>query len=200
MPGKLEPMPEPWEKRPDEGMEAYQAFLIYRDAGRNRSIPEVAKSVGKHPSLLWRWAREHDWRDRAALWDREIDRDFRAGLVKERIRAAKETIELGRAIRGKAAESLNALIDSNTILDAKAIPTWAELGVRLERLGMGEAITTIEINEGKDDDEQGIDNILRDKRARKLALELEELISEGQTKPPVPDDVGESEMGESGPS
>ena len=196
IPKKLQPMPMPWEQQPDESDEAYQAFIIFRDAGKNRSVDFVAKSRNCNQSLIYRWRMKFNWHERARLWDRELDNDYRQGLANEKIKASKETIELGRAIRGKAAEALNKLIDDKIIIDKKEIPTWAELGVRLERLALGDSNININTN---DETRTGldIDAIIRNPKALKAALELDEALGQGEAQSVEPDDSCEPDVAES---
>lgn len=54
---------------PKESQAAYDAFLVYRNMAKPRSIREVARSVGKYDSLIERWSSRHKWVERALLWD-----------------------------------------------------------------------------------------------------------------------------------
>ena len=56
----------PWERQPDEGEEAFDAFDVYAKMGRDRSIAKAAVEVvnssgsrGKDKSLLERWSSRH---------------------------------------------------------------------------------------------------------------------------------------------
>lgn len=106
-------LPLPWERQPEEGDEAWQAFVIYRDMlmveaddgthlGR-RSIREVARREGKAPSLMDKWSVRHKWRLRVEAYDADLDRDRRAVLRTEAIKAVREHATIAtdyvRAIR-----------------------------------------------------------------------------------------------------
>lgn len=179
MPKRMPPMPNPWDRLPSETPQAYEAFLLYRDAGRNRNVSRIAEGLGKHPNNLWKWMKRHNWKERVLAWDQLIDDEFRSGLVHERVMATRDIIELGRGLRMKAAEALNIMIENNEVLDKKDILPWAELGVKLERLGLGESTETVEITREIDNQ---FSEIIKDKRARKLALELDELITESEVE------------------
>lgn len=189
MPEKMRDMPEPWHKRPAETPMAYDAFIRYRDAGRERNVVKLAEKLGKHPNQIWTWMRKYDWKERALAWDNELDEQFKTGLVAERIKAAKETIELGRTIRGKAAQALVRMIERGDELAPEDIPRWAELGVRLERLALGDSSISIELKDEKSDDREHIKKIIDNPKARELALELDELLAESFTESDEPDDA-----------
>ena len=196
LPPKLEPLPMPWEQQPGEGDEAYAAFHTYKSLGKDRSARKVCESVGKSESLIWRWKSKFNWTERARLWDRQLDEDFKQGLVAERVRSARETIELGRAIRGKAAEALNEMIDKKKVIEKKDILTWAELGVKIERLGLGDSNINIKLEESRTNG-MDIEAIIRNPRALRAALELDDALSEGEPESVGIDDAGEPDVAES---
>jgi hypothetical protein len=52
---------------------SYEAFVLYRDLGKERSSYKVAEMLAKSDALIRRWSAEHHWVDRAKIWDKEID-------------------------------------------------------------------------------------------------------------------------------
>jgi hypothetical protein len=64
---------EPWERQDDESAPAFEAFALYRDQGRDRSVRAVGRSLGKSGALIERWSSEKDWVRRAAAYDRHLD-------------------------------------------------------------------------------------------------------------------------------
>ena len=80
------PVREPWEQRiewsPRETDTAYEAFLIYRDLGRGRTIPAVAERLQKSGGLIARWSRTHDWGVRCSEWDSHLQRESDAHKLK----------------------------------------------------------------------------------------------------------------------
>jgi hypothetical protein len=67
-----------WLRRRDETPVAYAAFVCYRDLGVKRTVVGVARELGKSESLLRRWARRHDWAERAWAWDLSQAQDAEA--------------------------------------------------------------------------------------------------------------------------
>jgi predicted kinase len=65
---KEEHMKPEWTRLPNESIESFRAFEVYRDMPA-RSIEKVAKRLGKHPTALARLSKKYDWPGRAALFD-----------------------------------------------------------------------------------------------------------------------------------
>jgi hypothetical protein len=64
---------EPWDRRQDEGVEAFEAFMAYRDFGLKRSHVRVAEALGKSDTLMNRWSKSYDWRKRSIAYDNYIE-------------------------------------------------------------------------------------------------------------------------------
>ncbi len=84
--------PVPWERARDESAPAHEAFLCYRDLGPRRTFRVAAAEVGKHESLIRRWAKRHRWRDRVWAWDlhqarqdEKVVRQHREARLRERL-------------------------------------------------------------------------------------------------------------------
>ena len=119
-----------WDRRKDEGPEAYQAFLVYRDIGQGRrSIQAVRERYAKGTGflrLLGRWSSRHSWTFRVDAWDAQLQR-----IADERIREIfTEQIERHRVIgdAGLAAvsEALNLTLQELRQAKAEA-PSFASV-------------------------------------------------------------------------
>jgi hypothetical protein len=64
---------QPWEQLDGEGDKAYRAFILFRDSGIPRSLPEVARAVSKSLPLMKRWSAKYRWAERARAWDQHHD-------------------------------------------------------------------------------------------------------------------------------
>ncbi len=51
---------------------AFQAFVIYRDMGPERSLAAVGRKLGKSKALMERWSSRHGWVLRAHLHDEDL--------------------------------------------------------------------------------------------------------------------------------
>lgn len=142
---ELTPDRDPWEKQPWESFKAFAAFALYRDLGVTRSLVKVAEAVGKNVTLIGRWSKLYRWVERAERYDVYLDRRRREQAEDERERARRRHQGLGAAMQTVAIQRLRgdenasiAGLDVNT-LDPAAVARFAEVGVKLERLALGEA-------------------------------------------------------------
>jgi len=58
-----------WERDRKESAQAHRAFLVYLDAGPDRTLQQTAAQVGKSISLMKRWSSRHSWKARAEAHD-----------------------------------------------------------------------------------------------------------------------------------
>jgi len=72
---------ESWERLPGESGAAFAAFCAFRDLGLERTIRKAVESVEKDKATqnkkynVWRnWSNQFKWRERAADFDRNIER------------------------------------------------------------------------------------------------------------------------------
>ena len=93
--------PKPWEQMSSESGPAYATFLAYRDLGPKRTYVAAARLVGRHESLLRRWATRHRWRERAWAYDLDQARQEETVVRQQRETVLRERLEdidrLGRA-------------------------------------------------------------------------------------------------------
>lgn len=144
--------PTPWERRQDETSKAYEAFCVYRDMGRERSLSKVSEKLHKSETLMGRWSRTNDWVKRAALWDDEQERIEREIAQKEQAKAIREMrkrqAEYGYALQLKALNGLKRIpVDELTATD---IVRMMVEGGKLERIGRGDVGEVVEERNGGD--------------------------------------------------
>lgn len=60
---------QPWDCQPGETAKAYQAFVIYRDLGPDRTVQRTANELAKNYTTVNAWSRKWEWAARAAAWD-----------------------------------------------------------------------------------------------------------------------------------
>jgi hypothetical protein len=117
--------PLPWERQPEESPQAWEGFIEYRDMlqlehdGRilgRRSQREVGRRLGKSSQLIDRWAKRHQWRDRVAAYDSDLDRDRRAALRSEAILAVREHAQIAAKMVMAIAMPLEALFKPQRLL------------------------------------------------------------------------------------
>ena len=101
----------PWERQPQEGEEAYHAFLTYRDLGPLRTLEAARVRLGRRSGYLKpleRWSARREWRDRVGAWDEHLlaERDQlavaeAAKWERRRLQALEEGWQLCQALRAR---------------------------------------------------------------------------------------------------
>ena len=109
--------PQPGERLPKEGRQAYRAFTVYRNMpAEQRGLRGVAGKLKKSKSLMERWSSQHKWVDRVREWDQckevvetdEQEDAFRQIVLQQR--AAGETLaDVGMKISGVLTRKLPEL-------------------------------------------------------------------------------------------
>ncbi len=164
---------DPWERRENEGLKAYAAFLAYRNLTPvERSVvrayrQHTGRAGAETAPGLWNgWSVRHQWVFRADQWDAHLQ-----GLVDEQIRKmAREGAEQDTAIvrgllavTGAAVRILQAqfrpaieALSRNEPLPANvpqvtlaSAATLAEMSVKLHRLLQGEVTERAETIQGE---------------------------------------------------
>lgn len=135
---------DPWEKRPSESIEAYLAFVVYRDLDpEQRSQRRVAQKLSKSTRLIARWSTENDWVERAEAYTLEIERRVREKRETDIVRARSRWGAEGRAlqvlgmtkIRGDE-ERRVAAVAPESLTPAEALRA-IDLGVQIEGASYG---------------------------------------------------------------
>ena len=117
-----------WEQQPGEKAKRYAAAKVYFAIGPDRSLPEVARRVGKSHDLMKRWSAEDHWKDRSAARDRwvakieeearEKQRRAKAALRAQRAdQSEEEDYALAQKMRQKANRMLDFPLSEATTTD-----------------------------------------------------------------------------------
>lgn len=77
-----------WERQPAEPDRAWEAFVVYRDAGNARSIPRAAQTLSKSIPVLKPWSTRWRWGERVHAYDRHMD----AIALEAREQATREAV------------------------------------------------------------------------------------------------------------
>lgn len=171
---------EMWERQPAEGDKQFKAFQVFRDmdpADRKLStcFQIVQGDWRATTDQFSRWSKEFRWNDRVVAYDMYVDNKIRKELESRRLAARKATADLGRAMRDKAWQALQALEaiiyqwvvdedgnrakEARSALSPRQITQLAEVGTKLERLALGEGVsmtaapslTMVQVNIGDDE-------------------------------------------------
>lgn len=122
----------PWERQKGEGEKAYEAFLVYRDMGPERSTRAVAQKLGKSVSLIQRWSRDKDWQERVRAYENDLDRAARKKALADRKAMTDRHISIAMQLQKKALEALAGL--SAEDMTPKDIKEYIKMATDLERL------------------------------------------------------------------
>lgn len=115
-----------WDRRETESAKAYAAFLVYRAAGKDRSVVAVAEACQKGVSILNRWSQRHDWPARAKAYDIEVSRLASPKAAETDAEALARQIEDARLMQIDArARFVEAATDASDMSRAEAARVWA---------------------------------------------------------------------------
>lgn len=106
-----------FERLPKEPMKAWQAFVMYRDMGFDRTMEGVRLSLTKPSGYLRQlqeWSIRFEWVKRARLYDDHIERSARAAAERsiplwEQRR--QESLEANMALAAKLRDRLSEMLD-----------------------------------------------------------------------------------------
>ena len=136
----------PWERQPNEGPKPYEAFTIYRDLGKERTLPKVAEKLGKSLGLTSRWSSAYNWVERVAAWDDEADRLAAQKQLKDianaRVRQRKQAVKM----QLKALQLLESIKEGDAKLSE--VVSLMKLGMEQERICLGDVGDVIEERSG----------------------------------------------------
>jgi hypothetical protein len=132
---ELDPRIDAWQQQPGETPRNYGLFLMYRDLGRIRSVPQIAEmSPLSFPSVA-RISRYNLWQERAGLWDAENERLNAIRLLAAREEMAKRHARAATTMMEKALERLRTLdVDS---ISPHALILMLDTAARIERAALG---------------------------------------------------------------
>ena len=153
---------ESWVKLTGETSFAYAAFRAFRDLGAERSIRKAVETAeadqGKWDKRynVWRnWATQYRWRERAADYDRYLER-----LKQEELRKTIEAQgEMHRQVTGKMLEVVKKKLDTMNPEDLAQgnVTDWVQTAIRAEREAAG-----LVTSGGKAEPKQGELNFVSD--------------------------------------
>lgn len=126
-----------WDRREDEGAQAYEAFSIYRDMNSDdekRSLAKVGSRLGKSTKLMERWSRLYDWVERAQAYDMYIEHEALVKASKRRSEARARQIEAGRMLQEIGLDAIQKLIVDKPEVAMKMIVEGAKLEAKMFEL------------------------------------------------------------------
>jgi hypothetical protein len=153
---KAEALPfESWERLAGETPLAYAAFCAFRDLGAERNIRKAVEAVEKNVSAqtkkycVWRnWSTLHRWRERAADYDKYLEK-LKQGELRKTIEAQGE---MHREVTGKMLEVVKKKLDTMNPAELTQgnLTEWVQTAIKAERDAAGLAA-----GNGKPETKQG---------------------------------------------
>jgi transketolase len=146
---------ESWERLPGESALAYAAFRAFRDYGPERNVRKAVETAEKDKSQqdrkyrTWRnWCSQFRWRERAADYDRYMEKLKQAELRK----TIEAQGEQHRAVTRKMLEKVEKKLDlmDPADLTQNTVTEWVETAIRADRDGAG-----LTVPNGKSEPKQG---------------------------------------------
>ncbi len=133
-------MGQPWERLRDESAPAFEAFVIYRDMGPERSLAKVARQLGKSTTLVEKWSARDHWVNRVTAWEAEQDRIWLAQQVASRREVGRRQLRIANAMQAQLVQALSRL--DLTTLSARDLAYWLDISTKVQRqaIGLGEQV------------------------------------------------------------
>jgi hypothetical protein len=133
---------ESWERLPGETGAAFAGFCAFRDCGLDRNIRKAIETVEKDEAVrakryrVWRnWSTQFRWRERAADYDRYIEK-IKAGELRKTIEAQGE---MHRAVTGKMLDVVKKKLDTMNPAELSQgnLTEWVQTAIKAEREAAG---------------------------------------------------------------
>jgi hypothetical protein len=133
---------ENWERLAGETSAAFSAFCAFRDLGAERNIRRAVESVETNTAVcmkrykVWRnWSTQFRWRERAADYDRYLEKLKQAELRK----TIEAQGEKHREVTGKMLDVVSKKLDTMnpSELTQTAVTEWVQTAIRAEREAAG---------------------------------------------------------------
>jgi hypothetical protein len=133
---------EPWEKKADESLKAYDAFSAYRDSEK-RSLKAIADSLNCSVQNVHWWSMRHNWKLRCDAFDLDQDRQQREDFARNRTKMRERHLSVAGAMLGVAAHGLRewqSRIASGSALNLapEQIAMLTKCAIEIERTTTGE--------------------------------------------------------------
>lgn len=140
---------QPWERQDGETNKQFEAFVIYRDMGEERSLSKVAEKLQKSTTLMGRWSGSNNWVERVAAWDDEQDRILRAEQIKDIKRMRKRHADMAATMITAAAKGLKEIMAKPEEMKPNDVARLVEVASKLERISRGDVGDVVEERQGE---------------------------------------------------
>jgi hypothetical protein len=143
-------MTDVWDRLPEESGDAWESFRNYRNAGPQRTMADTARKMGRKPGTFYKLARIYRWEERARAYDEHIEAiDLKKTEILTEVNAERR-IKLARGLQEVALSRIEEWrrdVSEGAIppLSPTEVAKLAEVGVKLERMEIGESTENVAI-------------------------------------------------------
>jgi hypothetical protein len=134
---------EAWERQPGESERSHGYFQEFIKLGRARTVKKCAEKVERKASYLHNLCLRDRWQDRAAAFDRHMDRQWQFALFEHGRRMVQEHLKVGRALFSKATAALEMIEVADMTPDQ--IARFVDLYSKITRAALGEPETSVAV-------------------------------------------------------
>lgn len=136
---------QPWDRQ-NETEKAWEAFVLYRDMGMDRTLQKLSEVTSKDRNWLAQWKVRYKWEERVSAYDTHLDQLKRHAAEDEIVAIAKKQARLGESMQGLAAMGIGKLAIRNKEtgemfltreLTGQEISALAKNGVDIQRKARG---------------------------------------------------------------
>ena len=139
----------PWERQEGETPKQFEAFVIYRNMGDERSLSSVAQQLNKSKQLLGRWSAANNWVERCTAWDNEQDRILRQEQIKDIKRMRQRHASIAADMLEAATKGLKHIKEHPEEMTSNDVSRLVDVASKLERLSRGDTSEVIEERQGE---------------------------------------------------
>jgi len=115
----------PWDRQIKETAKAYEAFIIYRELGLERSYPKVAQRLLKSGTLIKRWSAKYNWTERIAEFDSYVSSKLDEQYIEKTKDVNREHLKLLEASRRALMSVIVTLNDKLETGGLKELEGWS---------------------------------------------------------------------------
>lgn len=157
---------DPWERRDTESDREWEAFRVYRDMRKPRSILRAAPVASV---TLAEWSKRHEWAARVRAYDRHVEKirlserdaliqQDEAELTANRLELIRDAQELVQLELAKLLHMSRRSGEAPLSLNLSQLTRLFEAAIKCERLVRGESTEKIEV-ETSDFDSLSLDEL-----------------------------------------
>lgn len=141
---ELDPDRAPWDRQPGESQRRYDAFRVYLELGRGRTLAKAAHQLGKNADYVRHLAATGQWQTRIRAWNEHLDAVYQARFIERAQQAAEEDASLLRTAMEHVSDAVAAHRESGEPLSPDQAIRWMDIVLKYRRQLYGDPTTATE--------------------------------------------------------